>query len=134
MLVVEFVLHALMDLVLWAGGRSLDRVRAARRIAAYRRGEPVTLRCRYRVRAHGPSTRPARLTLGHSGATLDAPGARGLALSGPTGAATGGGRGGTVLTCTATGPDGAPRQAEVSLLTWDAALVRTVEEAVAAPR
>ncbi|WP_228976042.1 hypothetical protein [Streptomyces sp. DH12] len=134
MLVLEFVLHALMDLVLWVGGRSLDRVRAARRVAAYRRGEPVTLRCRYRVRPGGRSTHPARLTLSRTGASLDAAGARGLALSGPTGAAIGGGRGGTVLTCTATGADGTPREAELALLTWDAELVSAVEEAVAAPR
>ncbi|MFJ8695698.1 hypothetical protein [Streptomyces roseolilacinus] len=134
MLVLEFALHALMDLVPWLGGKALDRTRAARRAAALRRGEAVTLRCRHRVPAHGPATYPGRLTVSRTGVTLDAPGARGVTLSGPVGAVTGGGRGGTVLTCTATSADGTGEKAELSLLTWDEETVRAVREALSASR
>ncbi|MFG2711351.1 hypothetical protein ACGFX2_12415 [Streptomyces goshikiensis] len=130
MLVLEFALHSLMDLTLWIGGKGLDRARCARRVAAFRRGEPVTLRCRYRTGAAGRASgmQPGKLTLGRSGAVLDGPGASALRLAGPAGAATGGGRGGTSLTCTTI--DG--EKAELLVLTWDSAMVVLIKESIEA--
>ncbi|MFD3550678.1 hypothetical protein [Streptomyces goshikiensis] len=130
MLLLEFALHSLMDLTLWIGGKGLDRARSARSVAAFRRGEPVTLRCRYRTGAPGRAggMQPGKLTLGRSGAVLDGPGASALRLAGPAVAATGGGRGGTALTCTTV----AGEKAELLLLTWDSALVAVIEESIGA--
>ncbi|MFD6230097.1 hypothetical protein ACFWFZ_24970 [Streptomyces sp. NPDC060232] len=126
MLLLELALHSLMDLVLWVGGKGLDRARSARRIAALRNGEPVTLRCRYRTGAQASGMQPGKLMVNRSGATLDGPRANGLQLTGPTEAATGGGRGGTVLVCaTAQG-----ERAELLLLTWDSTLVALIKERV----
>ncbi|WP_149183589.1 hypothetical protein [Streptomyces sp. TRM49041] len=134
MLLLEFVLHSLMDLVLWIGGKGLDRSRSARRIAAFRRGEPVTLRCRYRMGGQGPAMRRGNITLRRSGVFLNGPGANGLRLSGPAAAATGGGRGGTALTCTAeaAGRSGtAGGGAELLILTWDAEMVKLITDTMA---
>ncbi|MFF2580360.1 hypothetical protein [Streptomyces goshikiensis] len=131
MLLLEFALHSLMDLTLWIGGKGLDRARCARRVAAFRRGEPVTLRCRYRTGAaagRASGMQPGKLTLGRSGAVLDGPGASALRLAGPAVAATGGGRGGTALTCTTAQGE----KAELLLLTWDSAMVALIEESIEA--
>lgn len=132
MLLLEFVLHSLMDLVLWIGGKGLDRARSARRVAAFRRGETVTLRCRYRIRVQGPAMRSGKVILSRSGAVLDSPGAKGLRLSGPAAAATGGGRGGTALTCTAAVDGASGEQAELLILTWDSEMVRIITESISA--
>ncbi|MEU9994822.1 hypothetical protein [Streptomyces sp. NPDC050848] len=126
MLLLEFALHSLMDLVLWIGGKGLDRARSERRIAALRRGEPVTLRCRYRTGARPSGMQPGKITLRRSGAALDGPRADGLALAGPTGAATGGGRGGTALTCSTVEGE----KVELLLLTWDSTLVALITESI----
>ena len=131
MLLLEFAAHCLMDLVLWVGGKGLDRARSARRIAALRSGEPVTLRCRYRTGAQAAGMQATgmqrgKLTLSRSGATLDGPRTSGLQLTGPTGTATGGGRGGTAVTCATV--DG--EKVELLLLTWDSTLVALVGEAL----
>ncbi|MFD4737027.1 hypothetical protein ACFWNR_14465 [Streptomyces virginiae] len=126
LLLLEFALHSLMDLVLWIGGKGLDRARSARRVAAFRRGEPVTLRCRYRTGGGASGMQPGKLTLLRSGAVLDGPGANGLRLAGPSDAAIGGGRGGTALTCTTV----AGEKAELLVLTWDSTMVALITESI----
>ncbi|MFE7184025.1 hypothetical protein [Streptomyces erythrochromogenes] len=128
MLLLELALHSLMDLVLWTGGKALDRARCARRVAAFRRGEPVTLRCRYRTGGRPSGMQRGKITLLRSGATLDGPGANGLRLAGPCDAATGGGRGGTALNCTTVEGE----KAELLLLTWDSTMVAVIVESIEA--
>ncbi|WP_405423999.1 hypothetical protein [Streptomyces erythrochromogenes] len=128
MLLLELALHSLMDLALWTGGKALDRARCAQRVAAFRRGEPVTLRCRYRTGGGPSGMQRGKITLIRSGATLDGPGANGLRLAGPCDAATGGGRGGTALNCTTVEGE----KAELLLLTWDSAMVAVIVESIEA--
>ncbi|MGW3322698.1 hypothetical protein [Streptomyces virginiae] len=126
MLLLEFALHSLMDLVLWIGGKGLDRARSARRVAAFRRGEPVTLRCRYRTGAGASGMHPGKMTLRRSGAVLDGLGANELRLTGPSHAGIGGGRGGTALTCSTIEGE----KAELLVLTWDSTMVALIEESI----
>ncbi|MFD3938846.1 hypothetical protein ACFWSF_28895 [Streptomyces sp. NPDC058611] len=126
MLLLEFAAHCLMDLVVWVGGKGLDRARSARHITALRGGEPVTLRCRYRTGDRPAAMQRGKLTLSRSGATLDGPRTSGLRLAGPTGTATGGGRGGTAVTCATVEGE----KVELLLLTWDSTLVALVKEAL----
>ncbi|MEV8534863.1 hypothetical protein [Streptomyces sp. NPDC051211] len=74
-----------------------------------------------------------KITLSRSGAVLEGPGAKPLQLAGPVTAATGGGRGGTALTCTVD-PAGDPSgKAVLLILTWDAQMVRLITETVSGP-
>ncbi|MEV4195207.1 hypothetical protein [Streptomyces toxytricini] len=134
MLVLELAVYALMDLVLWAGGKTWDRARSARRIAAFGRGEPVTVRCRYRKGAQAPAMARGKIVLSRSGAVLERPGRQALRLVGPVTTATGGGRGGTALTCTAAdSAGGSGEQVVLLLLTWDAQMARLVTGSVSGP-
>ncbi|WKV72811.1 hypothetical protein AW27_015490 [Streptomyces sp. PCS3-D2] len=126
MLLLELALHSLMDLALWIGGKGLDRARSARRVAAFRRGEPVTLRCRYRTGARASGMQPGKITLLRSAAVLDGPGAKALRLAGPSDAAIGGGRGGTALTCNTIQGE----KAELLVLTWDSTMVGIIAESI----
>ncbi|SHK79619.1 hypothetical protein SAMN05216268_101343 [Streptomyces yunnanensis] len=132
-MLLEFVLFSLMDTVFWIGGKSLDRARSARRIAAFRRGERITLRCRFRIRAQGPAMHRGRIVVSASGVVLDGPGPRALALSGPAAAATGGGGFGTALDCTVTAEDGSAKKIELLVSTWDAKLVELITEHLSEP-
>ncbi|WP_284577052.1 hypothetical protein [Streptomyces sp. 2P-4] len=134
MLLLELAVYSLMDLVLWAGGRTWDRARSARRIAAFGRGEAVTVRCRYRKGAQAPAMARGKIVLSRSGTVLERPGRQALRLTGPVSAATGGGRGGTALTCTAADPaGGSGEEVVLLLLTWDAQMVRLVADSVSGP-
>ncbi|MEU7229343.1 hypothetical protein [Streptomyces chrestomyceticus] len=131
-MLLKFALHSLMDLVLWTGGKGLDRARSARKTAAFRRGETVTLRCRFRIRAQGPAMHRGSITLNRSGVFLDGPGAKGRRLSAPAASATGGGRGGTAVDCTVTTKDGVTKQLELLLPTWDKELLKLITETMPA--
>ncbi|MEU7568871.1 hypothetical protein AB0A99_23265 [Streptomyces fradiae] len=135
LLLLELAAHFLTDLGVWVGGKALDRRLSARRVDAFRRGEAVRLRCRYRLGAQAPAMRRGTLTLTRSGAVLrtgaESAGAR---LAGPVSAVSGGGRGGTSLSCTAVPAGGGVVPAEVLLTTWDVELVRLVAGTVAGRR
>lgn len=134
LLLLEFALHALMDLGVWLGGTALDRVRSARRVAAYRRGETVRLRCRYRTGARADGLRRGTVVLSGTGVVLDGASDAPVRLAGPVSAVSGGGRGGTSLTCTAVPAGGSGTPAEVLLPTWDVELVRLVAGTVSGRR
>lgn len=126
MLLLEFLLHSLMDLVLWTGGKGVDRSRSARRVAAFRRGEQVTIRCKYRTGPSAPSMQPGKITLSGSGAVLEGPAVNRVRLAGPAEAATGGGRGGTAVSCTTVTGE----KVELLVLTWDSEMVALIRETI----
>ncbi|OEJ95347.1 hypothetical protein [Streptomyces thermolilacinus] len=134
LLSLEFALHALMDLGVWLGGTALDRPRPPRRVAAYRRGETVRLRCRYRMGARAADLRRGTVVLSGTGVVLDGASEEPVRLAGPVSAVSGGGRGGTSLTCTAVPAGGSGTPAELLLPTWDVELVRLVAGTVSGRR
>ncbi|CAL9298933.1 hypothetical protein [Streptomyces sp. NPDC050585] len=134
LLLLEFALHTLMDLGVRLGGRALDRARSARRVAAYRRGETVRLRCRYRMGAQAPELRRGTLVMSRSGIVLGGVPGGPVRLAGPVSAVSGGGRGGTSLSCTAVPAGGSGAPAELLLATWDVELVRLVAGGVSGRR
>ncbi|MEU3631931.1 MULTISPECIES: hypothetical protein [Streptomyces] len=135
LLLLELAAHTLTDLVVWVGGKALDRSLSARRVAAFRRGETVRLRCRYRLGAQAPAIRRGTLALSRSGAELrPGGGSAGVRLAGPVSAVSGGGRGGTSLSCTAVPEGGGGTPVEVLLTTWDVELVRLVAGTVSGRR
>ncbi|MET7757759.1 hypothetical protein ABZT27_24125 [Streptomyces sp. NPDC005389] len=127
MLLLEFALHSLVNLVLLIGGKGLDRALAVRRIAAFRRGEPVTLRCQYRTGTRTLGMRPGRVTLRRSGANVGSTGARVVRLAGPSLAVTVHGRGGTSLKCCTVGGE----RAELQILTWNSTMIALINEVIA---
>ncbi|WP_191036800.1 hypothetical protein [Streptomyces sp. KD18] len=94
----------------------------------------MTVRCRYRKGAQAPAMARGKIVLSRRGAVLERPGGQALRLVGPVAAATGGGRGGTALTCTAADwAGGSGEQVVLLVLTWDAQTVRLVTDSVSGP-
>lgn len=133
LLLLEFALHTLMDLGVRLGGRALDRARSARHVAAHRRGGTVRLRCRYRL-GQAADLRRGTLVLSPAGVVLGGVPEGPVRLAGPVSAVSGGGRGGTSLSCTAVPAGGSAVPAELLLVTWDVELVRLVAGTVSGRR
>ncbi|MEU0717040.1 hypothetical protein ABZ498_07635 [Streptomyces lavendulocolor] len=130
MLLFEFIAHSLSDLGLRLFGATFDKVRAARRMAAHRRGEKVALRCLQRVAEEGPAMTRGKLTVFRGAVELSRAGAEPLRLTAPAGIAATPCEGGSSLVCDARGAG----PVELLLPTRDAALLALITDTMAGAR
>ncbi|GAA2475079.1 hypothetical protein GCM10010393_01110 [Streptomyces gobitricini] len=126
----EFIAHSLTDLGLRLFGVTFDKVGAARRMAAHRRGEKVVLRCRHRVASEGPAMRRGKLSVTRGGVVLSRAGGTSLRLVAPADVAVTPCEGGSALVCDAVG-EGA---VELLLPTRDEALLALITDTMAGAR